>query len=137
MKESRSSEETYQLGLGLASSLRPNTVVALFGDLGAGKTTFMKGVIHGLTGASPDEVSSPTFTYLNIYPGALPVFHFDLYRLRSAEDFQGLGFQEYFQKGGVCCLEWPERIEGLLPQHALRIRIDHAGGDRRTISFSP
>lgn len=136
MKESNSAEETLSLGLNLALELRAGSVVALFGDLGAGKTTFLKGLIRGLTGVSYDEVSSPTFTYLNIYPAAVPVFHFDLYRLRSEEDFTALGFQEYFSTENICCLEWAEKIPGLLPPSSIRICFEHAGEDRRKILIS-
>lgn len=102
-------------------------MVALFGELGSGKTTFVKGL------ASSENVSSPTFNFLHIYPG--PLYHFDLYRLISEGDFLALGFQEYFNAGGICCIEWSEKIPSLLPKEAIRIYFEHAGGDKRTIAI--
>jgi len=99
-----------------ASQLLANTVLAFRGDLGAGKTTFLAGLVRGLGGAE-EIVQSPTFLYLHIYTTCIPVFHFDLYRLRCAKDFIQRGFEEYFDKEGIVAIEWPERIEELLPPH--------------------
>jgi tRNA threonylcarbamoyladenosine biosynthesis protein TsaE len=95
----------------MATLLPSNTVLALSGDLGAGKTTFVQGLALGL--GIEEVVQSPTFVLLNIYQDRL--FHFDLYRLKQSSDFIGLGFEEYFQKGGICAIEWPDRIAPLLP----------------------
>lgn len=103
-------------------TLQAPCILALFGDLGAGKTTFMQGLVRGL-GGSENMVQSPTFVYLHHYPTATPVFHFDLYRLRSAKDFLGLGFDEYFEKNGITAIEWPERIAEILPASTIRIHI--------------
>jgi tRNA threonylcarbamoyladenosine biosynthesis protein TsaE len=129
-----SPEETLGFAHHLGQSLKPGAIIALFGELGAGKTTFLKGLIPAINGMSADEVSSPTFTYLHIYPG--PIFHFDLYRLKSAEEFSALGFEEYFSMDGIVCLEWAERIAPLLPAHTLRIFIEHATENQRCINIS-
>ncbi len=117
----------------LATSLEANTVVSLRGDLGAGKTTFVKGLAKGLGIHDEDCVASPTFSYLNIYDGRLPLFHFDLYRLTSAEGFEMSGFQEYFQAGGISCIEWPEFATAYLPQETVFIDMMHYGTQDREI----
>lgn len=132
-KISASPEETQEMGRILGRSLKLNAIVALFGDLGAGKTTFIKGVVEGIGGYSADEVCSPTFTYLNIYPAGLAVYHFDLYRLRNKEDFSSLGFEEHFNAGGICLIEWSEKIAEILPQRTLQVHLSHQGDDRRLI----
>ena len=118
-----SQEKTQELGQAVAAHLPPNAILALSGDLGAGKTTFVQGLALGLGIDAP--VQSPTFIYLNQYSGSLPLYHFDLYRIKGASDFFALGFEEYFDQGGVCAIEWPERIESLLPERTLFISFSH------------
>lgn len=130
-----SAEETMALGATIGKTLKPGTILCFFGDLGAGKTTLIKGIVHALTHIAPEEVCSPTFAYLNIYEGRCPVFHFDLYRLKGAEDFLGLGFDEYLISEGVCCLEWSERIQEMLPAHAAFVTMTHEGEDKRKIIY--
>lgn len=113
LRELSSQEEMVAFGKATAEKLAPNTLLALSGDLGAGKTTFAQGLAQGLQIQEP--ICSPTFIYLNAYKAATPLFHFDLYRLKSPSDFLALGFDEYFDKGGICVIEWPERIIDLLP----------------------
>jgi tRNA threonylcarbamoyladenosine biosynthesis protein TsaE len=125
---------TIALGHDFGKRLVPGSIVALFGELGSGKTTFTKGIAKSL-GIDADAVSSPTFTYLNIYDGTPPLYHFDLYRLASADHFFALGFDEYFQSGGICVIEWAERIRDSLPSHALSVRLEHASPSERMISF--
>lgn len=127
----RSVEETLAFASSIKDELHPGSIICLSGDLGAGKTIFVKGVVRTMGNAAEREVSSPTFSYLHIYPGKIPIYHFDLYRLKNHEDFLALGFDEYFDKGGICCIEWPERIK--IPQHALCFHISHAGGEKRKI----
>ena len=129
-----SEEETIAFGCSLAHDLQPGDVVCLFGDLGAGKTTLIKGIVGFLTATHPDNVCSPTYSYLNIYPGVVSVFHFDLYRLEDAEAFLSLGFEEYLLGQGVCCIEWSERIETILPPHTRRITMEHIGEEKRNIT---
>ena len=134
---STSADETYSIGLNLGRQLPLGSVVCFFGDLGAGKTTFVKGAAAGILGTSDVDVSSPTFTYLNIYTGPrhTTLYHFDLYRLRDTDDFLSMGFDEMFDAGGVCCIEWAEKIEGIIPPGALRVDIAHLGGDKRQIEI--
>ncbi len=122
-KHSASSEETRLFGLAVGKQLKPGALLALFGELGAGKTTFVEGIVEGVCGRRL-AIASPTFTYLNIYDDK--VFHFDLYRLKRAEDFLEMGFEEFLFAGAVTCIEWSERIEALLPQETVRIELKYA-----------
>lgn len=131
--QSASSAETWAIGRQLGGQLAPGAILCLFGDLGAGKTTLVKGIAEGLHGQGMAEVTSPTFTYLNIYAGAIPLYHFDLYRLRDADEFLSMGFEEFLHAGGVCCVEWSEKIKPLIPAEALHVTLTHQGGDNRTI----
>ncbi len=110
----------------------PRTV-CFFGDLAAGKTTFIKGFVSGAASISPDEVSSPTFVLLNIYEGEQSIYHFDLYRLQNAEGFFSLGFEEYWNAPGICCIEWAERIEEVLPKNAIYVRMKSLSENKREI----
>lgn len=129
--ETSSETETSEAGAQLAPSLEPGDVVLLHGELGAGKTAFVRGLARGL-GADGEEVSSPTFTLVQEYQApALTLFHIDLYRLTPRE-VDDLGLDEMIASGGIVAIEWPERwIDP--PPGALEVRLDHAGGDRRTI----
>jgi tRNA threonylcarbamoyladenosine biosynthesis protein TsaE len=132
---SQSAQETLCIGqtVGLQLALS-HQIIGLFGDLGAGKTTLLKGIIHGAAGIEPREICSPTFNYLNIYQGKnLPVYHFDLYRLVDANQFLSAGFDDFFHLNGLCCLEWSEKIDSILPKEALRIYITHLNDTKRQI----
>lgn len=129
-----SSEETFLFGVNFANRLRPNSILALYGDLGAGKTTFVQGLARGLKIDGP--VQSPTFVTLNLYEGTLPLFHFDLYRLKNGSDFFQLGFEEYFQKGGICAIEWPDCIANRLPSDAIAIEFHYAKEQKRFARIS-
>ena len=105
----RSAAETEQLGARLAAVLRPGDVIAFRGGLGAGKTAFTRGLARGLGITEP--VTSPTYTIVNEYPqGRLPLFHFDMYRLRDADELFDLGWEDYLARGGVCAVEWSENV---------------------------
>ena len=105
----RSASETEQLGARLSERLLPGDVIALRGGLGAGKTAFTRGLARGL--GIEDPVTSPTYTIVNEYPqGRLPLFHFDMYRLRGAEELFDLGWEDYLDRGGVCAVEWSENV---------------------------
>lgn len=119
---SSSERETIRYGEQFAGRLKPGDVVCLYGGLGAGKTHFAKGLAAGL-GVPAEEVHSPTFTLIHEYSGDLPVYHFDCYRVESWEEMAELGAEEYFHGDGVSVIEWPERIEEILPAHAIRIEI--------------
>lgn len=118
----------------LASCLRRGDVVCLYGELGAGKTAFVKGLAKGLK-INPLKVHSPTFTLMNIYEGKVPLYHFDLYRIK-ADDLFGLGYEEFFYGSGVAAIEWSERLEHLLPQVFWKVELRHAGEDRRHVFVS-
>lgn len=130
---SLSEAETSALGRDLARSLGEGSVVLLSGDLGAGKTAFVRGLAEGL-GIDPHQVSSPTFTLIQEYRGGrLPLHHVDLYRLRSTE-VEDLGLDELTLEGGVTAIEWPDRLPGSFP-NAVRVRIEYGEGDARSIEI--
>lgn len=128
--ETRSSEETWALAAELADELGPGTVIALHGDLGAGKTCFIQGFAAAL--GIDEPITSPTYTLIGEYEGRLPLHHIDLYRLSGPTEALGLGLEEYFDINGITAIEWAERAEGLLPPDMLHIRIvaDAATGTR-------
>lgn len=129
----QSADETYDLGRKLGKELPSHALIALYGDLGVGKTTFMKGLVESASGLSSHEVSSPTFNYLNIYSGKQTLYHFDLYRLKNGDEFFLMGFDEYFSLPGICCIEWPEVIAARLPA-CLSIHFDYRGENERRIT---
>jgi tRNA threonylcarbamoyladenosine biosynthesis protein TsaE len=133
---SYSSEETEALGRAFAESLPAGSSIALFGDLGAGKTTFIRGLTQGIGSIDPRSICSPTFTFLNIYPGDKTIYHFDLYRLPKEEEFLSAGFDEYLTAGGICCFEWAEKIPTLLPKETYRITLTYFGAEGRRIEIS-
>jgi tRNA threonylcarbamoyladenosine biosynthesis protein TsaE len=133
--ESHSISQTESIAADLARGLSPNACIALHGDLGAGKTQFVRGLVRGLEG-NERTVSSPTFVLLNIYEGGrLTVYHLDAYRVSGAEDLQGIGFAELLEQGGVVVVEWAGRVRELLPEKAVRVGIEHLGKNRRRISI--
>lgn len=130
-----SPEQTDRIARAVAGGLPDDAVVCFFGDLAAGKTTFVTSLARALTGDGALDVTSPTFVYLNIYEGIRTVYHFDLYRLESADAFMSMGFDEYFSAGGVTCIEWSERIDEVLDDTMLRIVMQHDGENQRRIRF--
>lgn len=130
--ETRSEEETIELGRQIACGLPPRAVVLLIGDLGAGKTTLAKGIVSGLGAAPPEEVSSPTFTLIHEY-GNGRVYHVDLYRLDRPEEVATLGLEEIFDKEAVVLIEWGERFPAFLPPNCIRIRLRATDGEARQI----
>jgi tRNA threonylcarbamoyladenosine biosynthesis protein TsaE len=132
--EADSEADTIRLASSLASLVRPSTVIGLIGDLGAGKTFLTRALAKSL-GVDPAEVSSPTFVLIHEYEGTtLPVFHFDAYRLSGPSAFEALGVADYWTAGGVCLIEWADRVADLLPENAWWVRIVHAGEHRRRIA---
>ena len=127
-----SPEETEALGAAVAEGLQPGAVVAFTGDLGAGKTAFVRGLARGL-GIS-QRVTSPTFTIVNEYEGGrLPLFHFDMYRLGSADELFDIGWEDYLVRGGVCAVEWSENVSEALESGCLRVDIRRGAGEEQRI----
>ena len=125
--------ETEAVGEALAKTLRPGTVLAFRGDLGAGKTAFTRGLGRGL--GCTERVTSPTYTIVNEYTsGRLPLFHFDMYRLRSSEELFDIGWEDYLERGGVCAVEWSENVADAL-DGAIWITIEKTGDDSRKITI--
>ena len=125
--------ETEAVGEALAKTLRPGTVLAFRGDLGAGKTAFTRGLGRGL--GCTERVTSPTYTIVNEYTsGRLPLFHFDMYRLRSSEDLFDIGWEDYLERGGVCAVEWSENVADAL-DGAIWITIEKTGENSRRITI--
>ncbi len=118
--------ETAAFGMDLGRRVCSGTVIALTGDLGAGKTTLTKAIAQGLGIA--DMITSPTFTLVKEYgSGRLPLYHFDVYRIGDVDEMYELGYEEYFYGNGVCVVEWADLIEELLPENAIRIQIEYGG----------
>lgn len=127
--------DTLNIGRAIAKVLNPADVICLSGELGSGKTVLAKGIAWGL-GIKADEITSPTFVLLRQYPDArLPLYHLDLYRLKSPEDILGLGYEEYLYADGVTVIEWPDRLKYLLPQDYLNIELAILGLKERSIKF--
>ena len=125
--------ETEALGEKLAKILQPGTVIAYTGDLGAGKTAFTRGLARGLGYAEP--VTSPTYTIVNEYLGGrLPLFHFDMYRLRSSDDLWDIGWEDYLDRGGICAVEWSENVQDAM-ENAIWVRIEKTGDESRRITL--
>ena len=133
---SRSEAETDRLGAVLAGALEPGAVLALIGDLGAGKTRLTQAISAGL-GVDREAVNSPTFVLIQEYEGRLPVYHFDTYRLRDTDEFLELGADELMTAGGVCVIEWADRVADVLPRDVLRIEIAVLSASEREFRFSP
>jgi len=125
--------ETEAVGAALAGVLRPGTILAYRGDLGAGKTAFTRGLARGL--GCGDMVTSPTYTIVNEYlSGRMPLFHFDMYRLGSSDDLWDIGWEDYLDRGGVCAVEWSENVEDAL-EDAVTVTIEKLGEDARRITI--
>ena len=126
-----SPEETEKVGAALGRILNPGTVLAYRGDLGAGKTAFTRGLARGLGYAEP--VTSPTYTIVNEYLGGrLPLFHFDMYRLRSSDDLWDIGWDDYLDRNGVCAVEWSENVDDAM-EGAICVTIHKTGETSRRI----
>lgn len=132
--ETLSEEETFRLGEDFGRELRPPAVVLFYGDLGTGKTVFIRGACRAL-GVPARLVRSPSFTLVNEYPGAAgPVHHVDLYRLEGATAVESIGLDELFAGDGIVLVEWAERLSDP-PPGAIEVRLRHLGGDRREITI--
>ena len=128
----KSDAETILLSEKLGSHAKPGDVFAVTGDLGAGKTVFAKGVARGL--GIRDEITSPTFTLLEVYDGNLVFYHFDLYRIEKKDEFINLNFEEYWEANGVSVVEWADKAEGLLPSGSIKVNIEYLSENERRIT---
>ena len=126
-----STEETENAGAALAKLLKAGDVVAMHGELGAGKTAFVRGIARGL--GIDTRVTSPTFTIVNEYPGKIPLFHFDMYRLAGAEELYDIGWEDYLERGGICVCEWSEVSPEAFPDDSIKLYINKTGDDSREI----
>jgi tRNA threonylcarbamoyladenosine biosynthesis protein TsaE len=133
--QTRNTSGTIQIGKSIGSLLLPGDVVALVGELGTGKTQFIKGLAVGVGIGKPTYISSPSFTLINEYEGKIPFYHIDLFRLRAEKEAEDLGLEEYFQSGGITAVEWADRIPSLLPREMLWIQISYTGKNTRSIEI--
>ena len=125
--------ETEKIGAALSKILAPGAVIAYRGDLGAGKTAFTRGLARGL--GVNDPVTSPTYTIVNEYLGGrMPLFHFDMYRLHSADDLWDIGWEDYLERGGICAVEWSENVADAM-EDAITVTIEKLGEDTRRITI--
>jgi tRNA threonylcarbamoyladenosine biosynthesis protein TsaE len=134
--ETKSVSETIQIGKNIGSLLRPDDIVALVGELGAGKTQFIKGLAEGVGVEKPTYISSPSFTLINEYLGRVPFYHIDLFRLEQEKEAEELGLEDYFQAGGITAIEWADKIPSLLPEEILWIEIHYTGENTRSLEIS-
>lgn len=129
---SKNKKQTEKIASKFAKTLKSGDFVALYGDLGAGKTVFSQSVIKTLT---KSHAISPTFTLLNEYQGIIPVYHFDMYRLKSSQEIESVGYEDYFYGNGVCLVEWPERIINYLPRKRFDVIIQKVDDNTRKIQI--
>ncbi len=130
---SKSEAETEAAGERFARTLPQGAVVALYGDLGAGKTAFVRGMARGM--GIDARVSSPTFTIVNEYLGTRDLYHFDMYRLGSSEELFDIGWEDYLSRGGVCAVEWSENVEDAFEGDQICVRIEKTGDGERVITI--
>ena len=131
--ETTTPQQTEAVGQALGAVLQPGTVLAFRGDLGAGKTAFTRGLAKGL--GCDERVTSPTYTIVNEYlSGRLPLFHFDMYRLESADDLWDIGWEDYLDRGGVCAVEWSENVDDAM-ENAIIVTIEKTGDESRRITI--
>lgn len=131
-----SPSETKALAQRLAKLCKGGEIICLSGDLGAGKTTFVKGLARGLS-IDEKKVNSPTFVIMNVYDGRLPLYHFDFYRLESHEDIGRIGYDEFLYGKGVAVIEWAERFGRLMPPEHLKIELTDLGDNSRSVRMTP
>ncbi len=128
-------ESTIKLGRKLSNTLSKGDVIALYGDLGSGKTTFTKGIGEGLGVKDPRHINSPTFVLIKEYQGRLPIYHIDLYRLDNLQDIEDIAIEEYIYGDGVAIIEWAEKINRLLPKKHIAVKFKVKGQTERDIEI--
>ena len=131
--KTKNGEETLKLGSKFGRLLKPGAVVALTGELGAGKTLLTKGIVKGA--GLKACVKSPTFVLLHIYRGKVPVYHYDCYRLKGPADMEKIGYEEYFYGKGITIIEWPDRVPEIIPANAVKVIFKILRGDNRKIEI--
>ena len=134
--QTQSTSETIRLGRNLGSLLLPGDIVALVGELGTGKTQFIKGLAAGVGVGKSTYISSPSFTLINEHLGKVPFYHIDLFRLKSEKEAEELGLEEYFHGGGITAIEWADKIPSLLPEEILWINIRYTGEHTRSFEMT-
>jgi len=135
MPTTRSAEETIKLGEKIARRLKPGSIVALSGDLGAGKTTLVKGIAKGLGVKNYRYVNSPSFVLVKEYKGKIPLFHFDIYRLNNLKDIEDIGYEDYLAGRGVVVIEWAKKMNRILPKDHLDVTLKIKGPNKRVIDI--
>ena len=130
-----SPEETQAIGEQFGQTLKPGDVIALIGDLGAGKTCLTQGIARGVGIPTDQVVNSPSYTLINEYEGEIPIYHIDLYRLQHHDEIIELGLEEYLEGDGICIIEWAERMLEMLPEHYIRMQIRWEDESTRTIEL--
>ncbi|MBA4396667.1 MAG: tRNA (adenosine(37)-N6)-threonylcarbamoyltransferase complex ATPase subunit type 1 TsaE [Syntrophus sp. (in: bacteria)] len=128
--------ETFRIGRLIGQTLKEGAIVALIGELGAGKTSLTQGIARGLGVEEDYQITSPTFTLINEYPGRLHLVHLDVYRLSGSADLPDLGYEEFFFSKSVTVIEWAEKIQDVLPENTLYIAMTYIDSDRRSIDMS-
>jgi tRNA threonylcarbamoyladenosine biosynthesis protein TsaE len=135
--QTHSADETTELGLRLAADLKPGSIVLLRGDLGAGKTTMVKGIAEAFQAAKADDVTSPTFTLIHEYRGpAVTLYHIDLYRIDTQRELDTLALDDLMTPQSILLIEWGEKFERFDKERDVEIAIEHKGGDERGITLS-
>ena len=134
MFTSFSANDTMRLGESLGACLSKGTAIGLIGDLGSGKTCFVKGIYKKLANKEPLLVTSPTFTIVHEYKAAIPIFHFDVYRIKGIDDFHTIGFEDYLERGGICIVEWIDKIPGAINLD-IEIKFEIINEQERRICF--
>ncbi len=133
--ETNSPDETESLGKSLAKILKVNDVVSFSGVLGAGKTCLIKGIASGL-GIDSNSVKSPSFTLINEYDGQIPLYHFDLYRMKDSSELHNIGWDDYLMRDGIVVAEWGEKAEDQMPENRIKINIEIVSETKRRLQIS-
>jgi tRNA threonylcarbamoyladenosine biosynthesis protein TsaE len=133
--QTHSPEETRTIGQQIGETLKAGDVIALIGDLGAGKTCLTQGLARGIGIASQEVVNSPSYTLINEYAGELPIFHIDLYRLQHHGEIVDLGLEEYLEGNGICIIEWADRMSNLLPANYIQVTMTWVDESTRRIEL--
>lgn len=131
-----SAEETFDVGKNIGKKLKGGEVILLIGELGTGKTIFVKGLAQGLRVKNNDEITSPTFTIIHQHYGRLPLYHVDLYRITCAEEIYNLGLEEIMNGSNIVAIEWAEKLGALTPKRCIEVFFQHSGGNKRSLFLS-